>query len=225
VSGAGKNEPIEYQWSLDGDTGPKTKSSTYNWKGNDPGYYEVAVVVFGSDRTATKSLTITLLEGEPSQEESSEEGTPDSESTEISELTGSLEAFLEAAGVSHISPSQLVVAGGGIVTLIAIWMIVNRRAGVPMEKLEGAVRQWRGKDGPKPPLAPPETKAKPLKQAEDKPFQSLPEVKEPTEGEKPPASVPEEKGGELRDKPNLCPKCGHPNTPGANFCNECGASI
>jgi hypothetical protein len=197
VSGAGEGESLDYIWSLDGAPESKTKSNSFTWKGKETGYHEVAVEVFGKeDRTANKDIRVNLIEGEASEEES----TDDSASQEIqddSSLLSSLEAFLRAAGVSNIKPALLVVAGTGVTALIAIWMIIQNRSGVPMEKLEGALGRWRWREGEKVPESLPEEGKKPPdklpEEPETKPPDKLQEADKLKTETKPPTTLPEDK--------------------------------
>jgi len=111
---------------------------------------------------------------------------------EVSNLGSSLESFLKAAGLSNIDPARLAVAGTGVSALIAIWMIVNHRAGVPMEKLEQTVGQWRWKEGGELPETSPEVEKKPP----GKPPEKLPEAEKAKKESKPPSSLPEQKDTE-----------------------------
>jgi membrane protease subunit (stomatin/prohibitin family) len=217
VSGAGENESLDYVWSLDGAAESKTKSSTFTWKGKETGYYEVGVEVFGKeDRTAKKDLRVNLIEGEASEEEEASEESAISESPDDSNLISSLESFLKAAGVKKVSPAQLAVAGTGVTALIAIWMIIQHRSGVPMEKLERAVGRWRWREGEKVPESLPE--------GDKKSPEKLPE--EASEAE---VSTERETGAEseLETKDSLvkCPYCEHLNPPTVQYCPECLADI
>ncbi len=191
VSGAQEGESLEYLWSLEGKAGSKTKDRTFTWKGEEIGYYEVSVEVFGQeDRSARKSLQVTVVESETSEEEEKTEESASSEVSSVSALTSSLESFLNSAGLSNIDPARLAVAGTGVSALIAIWMIVNYRSGVPKEKLEQALDQWRWPKGRQLPPSSPEVEKK---TPEDSP-KRLPEAEKIDKAANPPSSLPEEKG-------------------------------
>ena len=127
----------------------------------------------------------------PGEEENEDEATSEID-PEVSNLLSSLESFLKAAGLSNIDPVRLAAAGTGVSALIAIWMIVNHRAGVPMEKLEQTVGQWRWKEGGELPETSPEVEKKPSV----KPPEKLPEAEKAKKESKPPSSLPEQKDPE-----------------------------
>jgi len=102
-------------------------------------------------------------------------------------LVTSLESFLRSAGLSHIDPARLAAAGTGVSALIAIWMIVQHRSGIPMEKLEQAIGQWRWREGGELPETRPEVETTP-----DKPPDKLPETEKGKKESKPPSSLPEQ---------------------------------
>jgi len=190
VSGANQNESLEYLWSLEGSAGSITKNSTFSWKGEETGYYEVSVKVFGKDRDAIKTLLVDVLDSESSGEEEETEDSISSGTSEVSNLVSSLESFLKSAGLSDISPARLAVAGTGVSALIAIWMITQHRSGIPMEKLEQALGKWRWREGQKVPKPQSEVE----KKAPEEPPKRLPEAEKIDKGAKPPSSLPEEKG-------------------------------
>ena len=197
VSGAQKGESLEYQWSLEGIAESKTPNSTFTWKGKEIGYYEVSVVVFGKeDRSARKDIRVNVVESETSEEEETTEESVSSDAPDDSNLVSSLESFLKSAGVKNISPARLAVAGTGVSALIAIWMIINHRAGVPMEKLEQVVGQWRWKEGEKPPSSLPEGEKKPPEKTPGKPPEKIPGALKSDKGANPPVTLPEEKRAE-----------------------------
>ncbi len=129
---------------------------------------------------------VSPIDSSPEEEENEVEDTSEIE-PEVSTLVTSLESFLRSAGLSSIDPARLAVAGVGTSALIAIWMIVNHRAGVPMEKLEQAIGQWRWREGGELPETQPERETTP-----DKPPDKLPEGEKIEKGAKPP-SLPEQK--------------------------------
>ena len=184
VSGAKEGESLDYLWSLEGAAGSKTKANTFTWKPAESGYYEVSVEVYAGDRSAKKDLRVEVS-GEDSSSEEGESGDPSR--SDVASLRANLESFLKTAGLSKIHPARLAAAGGGAAALIAIWMIIQHRAGIPMEKLEQAIGQWRWREGEKIPESPTEAEKKaPVK----KPDQ-LPETKK--EKKAPPKTLPEEK--------------------------------
>ena len=126
---------------------------------------------------------------------------------EVSNLLSSLESFLKAAGLSNIDPVRLAVAGTGVSALIAIWMIVNHRAGIPIEKLEQAVGQWRWKEGGELPETSPEVE----KKTPQKPPEKLPEGEKVEKGTKP-SSLPEQKDPEEGVKATASASIDEPTT-------------
>jgi len=124
-----------------------------------------------------------------SSEEEEENGAGDTSEaeSEISTLVTSLESFLRSAGLSSIDPARLAAAGTGVSALIAIWMIVQHRSGIPMEKLEQAIGQWRWREGGELPETDPEPDKTP-----DKPPDKLPEVEKKGKAARP-TSLPEQK--------------------------------
>ena len=197
VSGAKQGESLDYFWSLEGKAGTGTKNNTFTWEAKETGYYEVSVEVFGKDkdRTPKNTLLVEVIDSEASGEEETSDESTSSESPEVSTLASSLEAFLKSAGVSKVNPARLAVAGTGISALIAIWIIVNHRAGVPMEKLEQAVGKWRWQEGQKVP--------KPLSGVEKKAPEKLPEKPPGKAPEKPPADLPEALKSDKAASPQL----------------------
>jgi hypothetical protein len=186
ASGVKDGESLDYIWSLEGAAGSKTKDNTFTWKPAEKGYYEISVEVIGGDRRAKGDLRVEVSEGESSADEGDKD---DASGSDVDSLRTSLESFLKTAGLSKIHPARLAAAGGGAATLIAIWMIIQHRAGVPMEKLEQAVGQWRWREGVKVPESPPEADEK----APTKKPDQLPETKktDPVKKE-PPKTLPEE---------------------------------
>lgn len=202
VSGAKQDEKLDYFWSLDGGAGTGSKDNTYTWKGKQSGYYEVSVEVFSQDRTAKKTIRVEVVDSETSEdEESTSEESASTGTNDVSSLVSDLESFLKAAGVKNINPAKLAVAGTGVSALIAIWMITQNRSGVPMEKLEKALGQWRWREGQKVPKPDSEGKKKqPGKRPEklpEKPSEKAPQtLPEGLKSEKPPTAqvtIPEEK--------------------------------
>ena len=121
-----------------------------------------------------------MQESEFYDEEEQAADSEDSGPDEASGLASNLQAFLKSAGVKNIDSVRLAVAGTGVSALIAIWMITQHRSGVPMEKLEQALGQWRWREGEKAPETLPES--------ENKPPKTLPEKS----SKKPPEKLPEE---------------------------------
>jgi nitrogen regulatory protein PII len=199
VSGAKGDESLEYIWSLDGSAGSKTKNNSFNWQGEESGYYEVSVEVFGDNRTVKNTLLVNVFDPETKPEEDQP-----AESTETSSLISSLEAFLKSAGVGKIDPARLAVAGTGVSALIAIWMIIQHRSGVPMEKLEQALGKWRWREGAEAPQPSPEGDQKPPeKLPETLPKKTPATLPEGLKSEKPPqtpVTLPEEMAAELEAK-------------------------
>ncbi|MGB2964412.1 MAG: hypothetical protein WBB69_10555 [Anaerolineales bacterium] len=213
VSGAQKDESLEYLWSLDGISGSKTKDQTFTWKGKETGYYEVSVQVFGKDRDIRKDILVNVVESETSDEEEGVEESTSTDSSDTSSLISSLESFLKSAGVKNISPARLAVAGTGVSALIAIWMIINHRAGVPMEKLEQAVGRWRWREGEKLPETPSEVKKKSPEKTPQKPPEDLPEAVKSDKGANPPVTLPEQKGAEDGVQASAFAKFDEPTSP------------
>jgi len=219
VSGAKQDESLDYLWSVDGETGPKTKDSTGTWVPKEVGYYQVSVEVFGQDRSARTTLRVNVLENplesEASDEEEQAVDTSSSGSDEVSGLVSNLEGFLRSAGVKKIDLVRLAVAGTGVSALIVIWMITQHRSGVPMEKLEQALGKWRWREGEKAP--------KTLPESENEPPKTLPEKS----AEKPPEKLPEEASdrkkniGPVRE----CPSCGNDIPAGSIHCPLCKEKI
>jgi len=130
---------------------------------------------------------VSTSDSSPEEEETEDEATSEVE-PEVTTLVTSLESFLRSAGLSNIDPARLAAAGTGVSALIAIWMIVNHRAGVPMEKLEQAVGRWRWREGGELP----ESQSEVEKKTPDKPPEKLPEAEKTDKADKP-TSLPEQK--------------------------------
>ena len=198
VSGAKQDETLDYFWSLEGKAGTGTKNNTFTWEAKETGYYEVSVEVFGKDkdRTTKKTLRVNVIESDSTSEEEKTEDSISSGTSDASGLVSSLESFLKAAGVKNINPAKLAVAGTGISALIAIWMITQNRSGVPMEKLEKALGQWRWKEGQKVPKPASEGKKKRPEKLPEKPPekapQDLPEGLKSDIAQTPQVTLPEE---------------------------------
>jgi hypothetical protein len=129
---------------------------------------------------------VSPIDSSPEEEENEVEDTSEIE-PEVSTLVTSLESFLRSAGLSHIDPARLAAAGTGVSALIAIWMIVQHRSGIPMEKLEQAIGQWRWREGGELPETRPEVETTP-----DTPPDKLPETEKGKKESKPPSSLPEQ---------------------------------
>jgi hypothetical protein len=128
---------------------------------------------------------VSTIDSPPEEEEIEDEATSEVE-PEVPSLISSLDSFLKSAGFSTVDPARLAVAGTGVSALIAIWMIVNHRAGVPLEKLEQAVGQWRWREGGELP----ETQSE-VETTTDKPPEKLPETEKKDKVVKP-TSLPEQ---------------------------------
>jgi hypothetical protein len=190
VNGAREGEKLEFLWSLEGVAGTRTKDRVYTWTGSTYGYYEVGIEVFGKDRSTTKTLRVEVSEGEPGEEQKTGDETAGGE---VTELRDSLDSFLRTAGLNSIDPARLGAAGAGVATLITIWMIIQHRSGVPMEKLEQAIGQWRWRKGAELPKALPESEQKPGGKSPDKPPDKLPEAEKQVQASEPPTKLPEQK--------------------------------
>jgi len=161
VSGAKQDESLEYIYTLDGKSGPKTRETSMPWVPDMSGYYDVSVEVFGQDRSVIKALRVEVSEPEAGTEEEPVNDASSSGSDQVSGLVSNLQLFLQSAGVKNISPARLAVAGTGVSILIAVWMITQHRSGVRMEKLEQALGRWR--EGEKAPKTLPESEKEPPK--------------------------------------------------------------
>ena len=136
--------------------------------------------------TGENDPEVSTSDSSPEEEETEDEATSEIE-PEVSTLVTSLESFLRSAGLSNIDPARLAAAGTGVSALIAIWMIVQHRSGIPMEKLEQAIGQWRWREGGELPETRPEVETTP-----DKPPDKLPETEKGKKESKPPSSLPEQ---------------------------------
>ncbi len=190
VNGAMEGESLEFLWSLDGAAGSRTKDRVYSWKGEEPGYFDVGVEVYGKDRSAKNNLRVEVREGKLDEEQSPE---VDTSGEDVDELRNNLDSFLRAAGLRNIDPARLGGAGAGVATLLTIWMIIQHRSGVPMEKLEQTLGQWRWRKGAKLPEALPVSDHNLTEKTTGMPPDQLPEevkIKQPKE---PPNRLPEQK--------------------------------
>jgi hypothetical protein len=187
VSGANDGELLEYVWTLERNAGERSKVGNFSWKGAETGYYEVAVEVFGEDRTTSKTLRVEVVESGGEEVEETTQDTTLNESADAPSLVRSLEAFLGAAGLSGVDPARVAAAGGSAAVLITAWVIINHRAGVSMEKLEQALGQWRWRLGEG-------SEPGPAEGPKEVPNQ-VPEAGKIGAGAKKPASIPE--GGKI----------------------------
>jgi hypothetical protein len=192
VKNAAVGEELNYTWYLESAAGVTTSKPTYSWPAKESGGHSIVVEVLGDNRWTRASIDVNVLE---EGEKPVEGDTGEDAETSVDDLVQNLKDWLTAGGIKETDPAKVAAGGGAAAVLLATWMIINNRAGVPMEKLEMALGRWRWSQRGGPAVG------------GDQPPSDLPEGgKIPPQGKKP-DSLPEDDkikpgaGAEAKPKP------------------------
>ncbi len=140
VKNAAEGEDLSYTWYLENAAGVTTSNHTYSWPANESGGHSIVVEVLGDNRWTRASIDVNVLGEDEKPVESDTEAEAESS---VDDLVKNLTVWLTAGGIKEADPAKVVAGGGAAAVLIATWLIINNRSGVPMDKLEMALGRWR----------------------------------------------------------------------------------